>query len=271
MFDLSSLQYNSAYPGLFSIIITVMSSIVLGALLAFTYEKTSREVERPDHFIQAMILVTIVAATVIQAIGDSVARGLGMIGALSIIRFRTTVRNPRNIVFMFSAIAIGIATGIFGLQIALIGTLGFSLTAFALYYSSFSPANDFFGKMRLELDTTSTSEKEVNKIFKKNCSKFVLNDQAIVIKRKKAESSKLLTETLIEKEIEDKETEKKEHIISTIKLKPELGKNFAIVNYNYDFKLKKNISYSQFAEELSSLPGVNIKDINMQKSKSDRI
>ncbi len=149
MFDLSSLQYNSAYPGLYSIIITVLSSIVLGVILAFTYEKTSRNVERPDHFIQAMVLVTIVAATVLQAIGDSIARGLGMIGALSIIRFRTTVRNPRNIVFMFSAIAVGIATGVFGLLIALIGTLGFCLTAFLLYWSSFSPAKDFFGKLRI--------------------------------------------------------------------------------------------------------------------------
>jgi hypothetical protein len=56
-----------------------------------------------------------------------------------------------------------------------------------------------------------------------------------------------------------------------MKIKPELGKNFTIVNYNYDFKLKKNISYPQFAEDLSSLLGVNIKNIIMQKSKSDRI
>jgi len=106
MFDISALQYNSENPALIAIVFTVLCSLVLGVLIAFTYEKTNRTIDSPNHFLQAMVLITIVAATIMQAIGDSVARGLGMLGALSIIRFRTTVRNPRNIVFMFSAVAV---------------------------------------------------------------------------------------------------------------------------------------------------------------------
>ncbi|MCD4794289.1 MAG: DUF4956 domain-containing protein [Bacteroidales bacterium] len=261
MFDLSSLQYNSAYPGLYSIIITVLSSIVLGVILAFTYEKTSRNVERPDHFIQAMVLVTIVAATVLQAIGDSVARGLGMIGALSIIRFRTTVRNPRNIVFMFSAIAIGIATGVFGLLIALIGTLGFCLTAFMLYWSSFSPAKDFFGKLRIELDTSLVNINEVEKIMKQHCKKFVLKRHQVEIRKEKLKSSKIETETA--------ETEKIQ--IQIKKLKTEVKDNFNFISYNYDFKIKKQLSSTTLADELLKLSGVSIKRISMHRNRSDNI
>ncbi len=114
MFDISSIQYNSENPTLIAITFTVLCALLLGVLISFTYEKTSRTVTRPDHFLQAMVLITVVAATIIQAIGDSVARGLGMLGALSIIRFRTTVRDPRNIVFIFASIAAGIACGVFG-------------------------------------------------------------------------------------------------------------------------------------------------------------
>lgn len=174
MLDLSSLQYNSEYPGLMSILITILSSMLLGVLIAFTYDKTSREVNRPDHFLQAMILVTIVAATVIQAIGDSVARGLGMIGALSIIRFRTTVKDSRNIVFMFGAIAVGIACGVFGLTIAFVGTIGFCVTAFLLRFLSFSPKDDFYGKLKVEIDTNIINLDNLNSIIVRYSKKHML-------------------------------------------------------------------------------------------------
>lgn len=152
MFDFPALQYNSQNPGIFSIFITVIYSLLLGILLAFTYEKTSRGIARPNHFLQSMILITIVAATIMQAIGDSVARGLGMLGALSIIRFRTTIRDPRNIVFMFSAIAAGIACGVLGFTIAIVGTLGLCTTAFLLRYSSFHESSPtLLGVLQLEM------------------------------------------------------------------------------------------------------------------------
>jgi uncharacterized membrane protein YhiD involved in acid resistance len=183
MFDLSSLQFNSEYPGMTAIIFTVMWSMLLGVLLAFTYEKTSREVNHPDNFLQALILVTIVSATIIQSIGDSVARGLGMLGALSIIRFRTTVKDSRNIVFMFAAIAIGIACGVYSFTIAIIGTLGFSITAFLLRYSSFSTNRNFTAKMKVQLDKSLISLEDVEKEIAVHCKKYILNKQDVNLKK----------------------------------------------------------------------------------------
>ena len=183
MFDLSSLQYNSEYPGFISIVFTIICAIVLGTLLAYTYEKTSREVNRPNHFLQAMILVTIVSAMIMQAIGDSVARGLGMLGALSIIRFRTTVRDSRNIVFMFSAIAIGISCGVFGFLIAIVGTIGFCATAFLLRYSSFSTTESTNGTLRIGLNKSLCSKKDFEAIIKPYCQKYLLKLQQANIKK----------------------------------------------------------------------------------------
>jgi uncharacterized membrane protein YhiD involved in acid resistance len=72
-----------------------------------------------------------------MAIGDSLARGLGILGALAIIRFRFRFSNPKNIVYIFASLAIGISTGVYGFAIAFSGTIVFSLIAFALYFSPY--------------------------------------------------------------------------------------------------------------------------------------
>ena len=186
MFDISSLQYNSDNPALMAIIFTVLCALMLGVLIAFTYEKTSRTVDRPDHFLQAMVLITIVAATIIQAIGDSVARGLGMLGALSIIRFRTTVRDPRNIVFVFAAIAAGIACGVFGFLIAIVGTVAFCATAFLLRLSSFSREKSLLGTLRIEVPRDYEAFPELEKLLSEYCKKYVLISYKVFPGEKKA-------------------------------------------------------------------------------------
>lgn len=185
MFDISSLQYNSENPALVAIVFTVLCSLILGIIIAFTYEKTSRSVDRPDHFLQAMVLITIVAATIMQAIGDSVARGLGMLGALSIIRFRTTVRDPRNIVFMFGAIAAGIACGVFGFMIAIVGTLGFCFTAFLLRFSSFSQKKSLIGTLRIEVPRNYENFPKVEEQLNKFCKDYVLQSYKVFAGEKK--------------------------------------------------------------------------------------
>ncbi len=174
MFDFSSIQYNSENPSLVYVGITMLSALLLGFMIAFTYEKTSRDVNRPDSFIQAMILVTVVAATIMQAIGDSVARGLGMLGALSIIRFRTTIRNARNIVFMFGALGAGISAGVFGLTSAFVGVTVFCLTAFLLRFSHFSPPHNLKGKLTYEVPIHFEGQKDIEKLIKKHAPRHTL-------------------------------------------------------------------------------------------------
>ncbi len=186
MFDISSLQYNSDNPALTAIVFTIIFSVVLGTLIAFTYEKTSKVLDRPNHFLQAMVLITIVAATIMQAIGDSVARGLGMLGALSIIRFRTTVSNPRNIVFIFASIASGIACGVFGFLIALVGTLGFCLTAFILSLTSFNAEKSMIGSLKIQVPKAYEAFPELEKTLDKYCQKYILESYKVFQGEKKA-------------------------------------------------------------------------------------
>jgi hypothetical protein len=72
-----------------------------------------------------------------MAIGDSLARGLGVFGAMAIIRFRTRIDDPRNVLFLFAALSSGLAVGVFGFAISFAGTLFFCIAAFVLHYSPF--------------------------------------------------------------------------------------------------------------------------------------
>ena len=224
MIDFSSIQYNSEHPTFTSTFFTVLFSLFLGIMIAFTYDKTSRIVTRPNNYLQAIVLISIVSAIVIQAIGDSVARGLGMLGALSVIRFRTTVRNPRNIVFMFGAIAAGIACGVFGYVIALVGTSGFCLTAFALRLSSFSQAQNLTGLLKLELPNDYKSFSELDKCLQRFCQSYTLNRYKVYVNEKKAN----------------------------------------LLLYEYQLQLKDSKTGSQLVDALKMLPDIKLADLTFQ-------
>ncbi|RMG86043.1 MAG: DUF4956 domain-containing protein [Bacteroidetes bacterium] len=172
MFDLSSIAYNSEHPTLITIVFTVLFTVFCASIIVFTYDKTTREINRSPNFMQALVLMAPVSAMVMQAIGDSLARGLGMLGALAIIRYRTTLRDPRNMVFMFASIAAGIGCGVFGFTIAFVGTIAFCLMAFLMRYSPFSPKQNLIGSLVIRLPQEATQMPDVERLLNQYCQGF---------------------------------------------------------------------------------------------------
>ena len=175
MFDFSSLTNNLEGSSLTNVVVIALVSFVLSSLIALIYQKTSRELESPRYFIQSLILVSIPVATVMQAIGDSLARGLGMLGALAIIRFRTTLRNPRNMVFMFTSISVGIAAGVYGITIAVIGTLAFCFVVLLIHYSDLSKKTSVIANLQFDIPNDvlqqSNMREEIENHLSNNCIK----------------------------------------------------------------------------------------------------
>jgi uncharacterized membrane protein YhiD involved in acid resistance len=172
--DILTLQANSAHPTLITAFYTVMVSFLLSVLVAMTYEKTFRGLSYSRSFVQALVLAAIVAATVMQAIGDSLATGLGMMGALAIIRFRTGLKDPRDIIFMFASLASGISCGVGAYHVAVVGTSGFSVAAFILYLSPFGQTSAFDGMLRFNMENDAKDKGLLVDILKENCQKFAL-------------------------------------------------------------------------------------------------
>ena len=115
---------------------SIFLSFALSSVLSFVYHYTSKS-SLSRNFVQAMILSSIVTCMVIMAVGNNVAAGFGIMGAIAIVRFRMRVENPRNIIFIFASLGIGIAAGVYGYSIAVAGTLVFSLVTLVLYVSPY--------------------------------------------------------------------------------------------------------------------------------------
>lgn len=165
-------QNSSETPGFLSILLAVLSSFFLSSLIVITYELTTRERSSSDHFLQSLALISIVAATVMQAIGDSLARGLGMLGALAIIRFRTRLDNPRNMTFMFASLAVGISCGVYGFTIAFVGTAIFCLAAVLLRFTRFSSSADLPADLRIASAQPGDDILQLERLLSKYCRRW---------------------------------------------------------------------------------------------------
>jgi len=103
------------FPGVMTFIgqtmFTIALSFGLGLLITWTYRKTHKGLAWSQSFIHTVIMMGVVAGVVILVVGNNLARAFGLVGALSIIRFRSAIREPRDVAFIFFAMAAGLACG----------------------------------------------------------------------------------------------------------------------------------------------------------------
>lgn len=105
------------------ICVTLVLSFLIGLFIFQIYKKTYQNVVYTKSFNLSLIMMTVITSLVIMAVTSNIVLSLGMVGALSIVRFRTAIKDPMDIVFMFWAIASGIVTGAGLFLLALIGTI----------------------------------------------------------------------------------------------------------------------------------------------------
>jgi uncharacterized membrane protein YhiD involved in acid resistance len=121
---LSLLDVNVNSPlSLQRILTTLAIALLMGLLILFVYRVTFRGVLFNRSFGTALLMVALVTSLVIMPISSNIVLSLGMVGALSIVRFRTALKDPLDIVYMFWAIAVGLTTGAGFFQLAIVGCL----------------------------------------------------------------------------------------------------------------------------------------------------
>ena len=174
MLDLLAVQSSTANATIITLAYTLLLAFVLSSIIGWTYERTFLGLSYSRNYVQALVLSSVVAATVMQAIGDNVGRGLGMLGALSIVRFRTSFKDPRDIMFIFAALGAGIGCGVYAWGAAVGGTLAFCVVAFLLSRTGLGTKHFFDGMLRFAMPNTSEPRLETEKILRKNLKKFIL-------------------------------------------------------------------------------------------------
>ena len=113
--------------------IDLLFSILLSMFLYFVYKKTYSGVMYSKSFNASLVITAIITTLVMLIIGSNLALSLGMVGSLSIIRFRTAIKDPKDMTYMFWAIGIGLSCGA---NMFLLGILGsFIIAVFMFAFS----------------------------------------------------------------------------------------------------------------------------------------
>ncbi len=105
------------------ILISLLLALALGFLIYYVYQKTFQGVVYSRSFSFSLVLTAMVTALVILPITSNLMLSLGMVGALSIVRFRAAIKEPLDIGYMFWAISVGITTGAGFYTLSITGTL----------------------------------------------------------------------------------------------------------------------------------------------------
>lgn len=114
---------NNANFGVRDLLFTLASGLVIALLIYLTYWVTYRGVSYNRRFNQSLVVILLISVVIMLMISSNIVISLGMVGALSIVRFRTAVKDSRDTVFIFWAIAEGLCVGSQNNQLALITTL----------------------------------------------------------------------------------------------------------------------------------------------------
>ena len=154
-------------------LVSILLAFALAQAVASVYMRTFRGLSYSRTLVQGMALASIVTCMLMLAIGNSIAAGIGIAGGLSIIRFRTTMRDPRDMVFVFTALAAGIATGLQAYAAAIAGTAVFLVAALALDATAFGARRHFDGLIRFSAPQDGDIL-TISTVLREHCDSFVL-------------------------------------------------------------------------------------------------
>ncbi|MEQ1631796.1 MAG: DUF4956 domain-containing protein, partial [Planctomycetota bacterium] len=122
---------------MFSAIVRTVTAIVIGLVLALVYRATHKGLSYSQSFTQTIVFVAVIVALVMMTVRNSLATAFTLVGALSIIRFRTVVKDTRDTAFVFASLALGMAAGLGFWELAGLGTIAMSALALLLYATNF--------------------------------------------------------------------------------------------------------------------------------------
>ncbi len=152
------------------IVINLILSFILGLIISTVYKKTHKGLSYSQSFMITNIFVTVIVCMVIMIIGNNLARAFALVGALSIIRFRTVVKDTKDTAYIFWSLASGMAAGTGSYFLAITGNIILSIIAFILFKTNFGSIvkSEFILQFRIK-----ANDQEITSKYSSTISKFV--------------------------------------------------------------------------------------------------
>lgn len=139
--DTFSEQFAALTP--LSVVIALVMGFLVGAIIALVYRRTYRGVLYSPSFAMTLVMMTLITTPVVMCIKSNIALSMGMVGALSIVRFRTAVKDPMDTAYMFWALTMGILLGAGLYMIALVVVLGISVFVLLMTFIKLPSATSY--------------------------------------------------------------------------------------------------------------------------------
>ncbi len=157
--------YSTIELGTKGIIVALCFSLVLGLYIFFCYRLLTRRTFYSKNFNISLVCMSLITTAIILTIQSSVVVSLGMVGALSIVRFRTAIKEPMDLVFLYWAISVGIICGAGLSEIAIILSLVVTVAVFVL-------GRIPLGQAPMILVISAQNDKDTNKAIRQIVRKY---------------------------------------------------------------------------------------------------
>ncbi len=161
-------------PGQLSELRSAVAALLFAFVLSHVYVFTHRGLSFSQTFVQTLVMGGVVTAMMMLTIGNNIVWGIGVMGALALVRFRTNLRDSRDMIFVFASLVCGIACGTRAFALAALSCGLFSAIAVYLAWFPFAARRNFDGLLRFTAQWTGDTVTEATAALKRHCKQFVL-------------------------------------------------------------------------------------------------
>lgn len=148
-----------------TIIGSIVLAFVLSLLVAVVYKNTHRGLSYSQSFTTALVFIGTLVAVIIMVIGNSLAAAFGAFGVFSMVRFRTAIKDAKDVVFILMVVAIGLSVGTMNYFIAVVATLFAVAAVYALAKVNFGSIRKYDFVLTFVAETGSFSNEKMREIF----------------------------------------------------------------------------------------------------------
>ena len=159
------------------ILAAIAIAFSIGLFILFVYKKTFSGVMYSQSFAISLVAMNLVTCLIIIAVGSNLITALGMVGALSIIRFRTVIKEPLDLVYLFWSITIGIIVGVGLIPLAVIGSIAIGLLLF-VFVNKKSTSIPYIVVVNCENEISETDSMQ---LIKNNTKKHIIKSKAVSV------------------------------------------------------------------------------------------
>ena len=166
-------QFENLTP--WKIIIGLVMGCIVGLIIAFVYKRCYRGVLYSPTFAMTLMMLTLITTPVVMCIKSNISLSMGMVGALSIVRFRTAVKDPMDTAYMFWALTMGILLGAELYVHALAVVLGISVILMVMTFVRFRNPNSYL----LVVHYDDYAEQEITQLLRRTVRQRKLRSKTV--------------------------------------------------------------------------------------------